>query len=107
MMKPRIDVFCHKWHLNQSPAFDDMLISPLSEVASIETKAIDDTAVNWLRVGLDRPAVFCQWLPPREVLVDSRRRLVWLPMWDSFWLSASSWLPRLPFFFSSRRRHTR
>jgi len=96
MKRPKIDVFCHKWHLNKSPAFDDMLIDPLSGVVDIERRAIDDPTVDWRSVGVETPAVFCQCLPPREVLYGSRRRLVWLPMWDSLWFRSSSWWAQLP-----------
>jgi hypothetical protein len=85
--------YCLKWHLGSSSAFREVLVDSLSELLDVELVCGDP----WSRVGLppDRPLVFCQILPPRHV-IDSGRRIVWIPMWDNAVQYAEHWWRTLP-----------
>jgi glycosyltransferase involved in cell wall biosynthesis len=70
------------WHLSKSDAFHDLFANALDDRLEIDLRDYDQVQ-SWQDEPRDVPLVFCQVYPPRELLDDPARRIVWIPMWDS------------------------
>lgn len=101
-MMAHIIAYCLDWHIDQSKAFDELLVEPLKSFADIKLVAWDgkssDPLGNWERRVLTEPVIFCQRPPSPELLKIRGARLVWIPMWDNVaqnW-SSKEWWRSLP-----------
>lgn len=94
---PSIRAFCSPWHSTTSPAFDDMLAAPLTNVLDVQMTPWDEAARSEIAASSRAcPLVFCQCLPPEELLQNAGARLVWIPMWDDLWQWTQADWDRLP-----------
>src|SRR5215217_2889273 len=84
-MAVRIPVYGLTWHIHQSPALYELLVSPLSPYIQFEQLGWDgegelpDFQAARLR---NNPIIFFQLAPPESIYNDSDLRIVWIPMWD-------------------------
>ncbi|MDD2765435.1 MAG: glycosyltransferase [Opitutaceae bacterium] len=87
---PELRAYCLPWHASTSPAFNDILVTPLRPFADIKP-------TPWpAPVDFNRPLIFCQMQPPPEILAEPQARIVWLPMWDDARHFAPGWWSTLP-----------
>lgn len=94
-----IPVFGLTWHIDQSPALYELLVSPLSPYMQFEQLGWDgegDLPAFQAIKSRRNPIVFFQ-LPPPEAIYDySDLCLVWIPMWDQARGYDLQWWNRLP-----------
>jgi glycosyltransferase involved in cell wall biosynthesis len=91
---PEISAFCLPWHLTNSPAFNALLVEPLSKWANIRLVGWDEATQADLLASApaDSPLIFCQVLPPKAILEQPNSKIVWIPMWDhARYLSDQNW----------------
>jgi hypothetical protein len=87
--------YCGAWHVHTSGAFHALLVEPLRGHANVEFREWDGIALPE-HPPADRPLVFCQLAPPRAVLEDPQRKVIWLPMWDQVRKAPQRWWNRFP-----------
>lgn len=90
--RPRIPAYCLPWHRHSSPAFSDILVTPLRQHAEIELTPWPPAQP----ADFDQPLIFCQIKPPPEILANPRAKIIWLPMWDDARHFAPGWWATLP-----------
>lgn len=66
--RPRIPAYCLPWHRHSSPAFSDILVTPLRQHAEIELTPWPPAQP----ADFDQPLIFCQIQPPPEILANPR-----------------------------------
>lgn len=92
MAKAKIAAYCMDWHLNKSDAFKDLLTNALKGRLDIALTDIE----KWRFTGSKQPDIFCQVMPPDELLNNPEAKVVWLPMWDSVVFETQEWWNNLP-----------
>ena len=97
-MATNITGFCLDWHINVSNAFKTFLVNPLLPDIQINLKAwdginFDDSQIN---NGENSPLIFCQLMPPPDLLSKSPDKLIWIPMWDHIQNKNQDWWNTLP-----------
>lgn len=94
-----IPVFGLTWHIDQSPALYELLVSPLSPYMQFEQLGWDGDgelpAFQAIRLRRS-PIVFFQVPPPEAIYRYSDLCLVWIPMWDQARGYDLEWWNRLP-----------
>ena len=94
-----IPVFGLTWHIHQSPALYELLISPLSPYMQFKQLGWDgESELPGFESATLRnnPILFFQLPPPESIYNDSDLRLVWIPMWDQARGYNLEWWGRLP-----------
>ncbi|MCX7049575.1 MAG: glycosyltransferase [Candidatus Sumerlaeota bacterium] len=94
-----IVAYCSNWHLGYSSAFNDILIEPLRSCANIIVKSWDTESGRDLPDSAGSPdeiSVFCQFLPPKEILTKPQGHVVWVPMYDNVAQRDQQWWNALP-----------
>ncbi|HXB02119.1 MAG TPA: glycosyltransferase [Opitutaceae bacterium] len=89
---PKLHAYCLPWHTQASPAFNDILVTPLRHLIHIELTSWPPSQ----NVDFSRPLIFCQIQPPPEILAEPRAKIVWLPMWDNARHFTPGWWATLP-----------
>jgi hypothetical protein len=98
-MSEHIPIYGLPWHLNQSPAIREFIISPLSQFMHFEQIGWDGDGdlpgykEEWLR---NKPIIFFQKRPPECICNHSYARIIWVPMWDDVYGYDLKWWNRLP-----------
>jgi hypothetical protein len=90
-----INGFCLEWHKKFSPAFNEFLVKPLSELIKIKLTPWDGNKILGKPI-LKEPTIFCQNPPPANWLNEEEARIVWVPMWDDFSTIPQSYLNKMP-----------
>jgi hypothetical protein len=90
-----IVAYCMDWHIAKSPAFKNLLVEPLRSFANIELKAWDGNKIPF-EPSISDPIIFCQLPPPPQVLEQTSRRVIWIPMWDMSRGASQDWWNSLP-----------
>lgn len=94
-----IPIYGLSWHLHQSPALRELVISPLSPYLQFEQIGWDGYGTPpRIQTELLRstPLVFFQVPPPESIYHLSDARIVWIPMWDQARGYDIEWWQRLP-----------
>jgi hypothetical protein len=92
-VKATIVAYCMQWHLTRSNAFHEILVKPLRPYTTINLVNGEDNPTYPLNGS---PLIFCQLLPPAELLSNPKARLVWIPMWDNVKHYPQTWWNSLP-----------
>jgi len=87
-----IKAYVESWHLSQSPAFQKLLVEPLKPFVDIELCALNELQ----HADIEAPAIFCLALPLAQLLRESRKNLIWVPMWDQVANYPQRWWNELP-----------
>ena len=90
-----VKVFCTEWHLQKSPALDRVLVEPLKQHIDFEVVRWDARRIDKC-LPSDCVSVFFLNLPPEDLLRDSGRRVIWIPMWDAVHAYTTSFWRTLP-----------
>jgi len=93
-MNSLIPVYSLNWHINQSPALQKLLLNPLKNFIQFEHYSIDDKNIK-VEVGI-KPVVYFQVSPPRSVLMHTKAKVIWIPMWDHAVRYSLDWWESLP-----------
>jgi hypothetical protein len=93
-----ITIFGLDWHLRQSPAQRILIHEPLQPYIQFTQIPWDGENLPVLTTSRKNsdPLVFFQLPPPRELLQQQDRRLVWIPMWDEARGYPREWWAKLP-----------
>ncbi len=96
-MNPTLTAYCFPWHITSSPAFQHLLVDPLTPFLSVEFNAPPDLFKDTDEpLPTTKPIIFCQRLPFPAWLADKRARIVWIPMWDQVYHFDQAWWDALP-----------
>ena len=86
--------YCMPWHKSFSNSVNDYLIDPLVKYEKIELHGWNGS--DNISIDNSEPVIFCQLLPPKNVLEDNARKVIWIPMWDSVYSREKEWWTQIP-----------
>lgn len=95
-MKPKITAYCMDWHINKSDAFKDVLVRPLKDYMNINLIAWDGEKLPAGEEKTLDPLIFCMLPPTLEFAHNTKRSILWLPMWDQAQGYTQEWWNKLP-----------
>jgi len=93
-----IPVFSLDWHIHKSPAKKAILDEPLSPFIKFHQFSWDGERLPSLlsKEQKNKPVVFFQLPPPKELMSNPDMRIVWIPMWDQAYGYDLGWWQKLP-----------
>lgn len=91
-----MQIYLSRWHVRISPAIIDSIVKPLQDYTKISLFEYEGQNQPLAQFDESIPALFCVVMPPREVLRNSKVRLIWAPMVDWVWDYSQAWWCCLP-----------
>jgi len=95
----RIKAYCLRWNLDHSLALRRTFAEPLRPYMCIDLTPWEEEEQSVLSETSRKaghPVVFCQVVPPLELVAQADVHAVWIPMWDQAWAYPQAWWDRLP-----------
>ncbi len=91
----KVTAYCLEWHLKNSDAFRDLLITPLSPYLNIELTGWNGEVLP-KKHAKNETVIFCMLPPTQEILNRDDLHVFWLPMWDQAQGYSDDWWNALP-----------
>jgi hypothetical protein len=90
-----ITAYCLDWHINVSGAFHKILIDPLINFnLHIDVKSWDGSGN--ISIKENDQTIFLQIAPTSEIINNTKRNIIWVPMWDQAIRYTQNWWNNLP-----------